>query len=57
MLASCSSRVKAEEFFEAVTAVLPASFQEMDRTFHDVDHAVGFLEGAYLKAVYFKKAV
>jgi 23S rRNA (cytosine1962-C5)-methyltransferase len=53
MLASCSSRVSAEDFFGAVTDVLPASFREINRTFHDVDHAVGFPEGAYLKAVYF----
>jgi 23S rRNA (cytosine1962-C5)-methyltransferase len=55
LLASCSSRVSAEEFFHAVADVLPSSFREMDHTFHDVDHAVGFPEGAYLKAVYFKK--
>ena len=53
LLASCSSRVSAEDFFSAVTDVLPASFQEIDRTFHDVDHPIGFAEGAYLKAVYF----
>jgi 23S rRNA (cytosine1962-C5)-methyltransferase len=55
LLASCSSRVSAEDFFEAVKGVLPTSFEVLDHTYHDVDHPVGFPEGAYLKAVYFKK--
>lgn len=54
LLASCSSRVSAEDFFDAVTAVLPPRFKEFDRSFHDVDHPVGFPEGAYLKALYFQ---
>ncbi|RME97880.1 MAG: class I SAM-dependent rRNA methyltransferase, partial [Bacteroidetes bacterium] len=28
------------------------NYQEMVRTFHDVDHPVGFAEGAYLKCVF-----
>ncbi len=55
LLASCSSRVPAEDFFEAISAALgqlPRHFREVARTFHDVDHPIGFPQGAYLKAVY-----
>lgn len=55
LMASCSSRVKADVFFEAVLEVIRSSgrsSQELERTFHDVDHPIGFAEGAYLKSVY-----
>lgn len=55
LLASCSSRVTAPEFFEAVTAVLddhPRHFRESGRSYHDTDHPIGFPEGTYLKAIY-----
>ncbi|MEQ8702968.1 MAG: class I SAM-dependent rRNA methyltransferase [Phaeodactylibacter sp.] len=55
LLASCSSRVTAPDFFEAVLRVLdghPRHFRESDRTYHDIDHPIGFPEGAYLKAIY-----
>jgi 23S rRNA (cytosine1962-C5)-methyltransferase len=54
---SCSSRVKAEEFFAINERILEQSgkqFEELDRTFHDVDHPIGFVEGAYLKSVYYR---
>jgi len=57
LLASCSSRVKTEAFFELNLAVLQKTgrrFEELERTFHDIDHPIGFEEGAYLKAIYFK---
>ncbi len=57
LLASCSSRVKADEFFEASIRALDRSgrkYKELERTFHDIDHPIGFPEGAYLKAVYFQ---
>jgi len=57
LLASCSSRVTAEEFFALNERVLEQSgrsFQEMERHFHDIDHPIGFKEGAYLKAVYYQ---
>ncbi len=57
LLASCSSRVQAEEFFENALDTLTTSkrgFQELERTFHDIDHPIGFPEGAYLKSIYFK---
>lgn len=56
-LASCSSRVSNDEFFAATTGALRHSgirFQELERTFHDDDHPIGFPEGTYLKSGYFK---
>lgn len=57
LLASCSSRVSPTDFYDAVTASLDSldrPFRELMRTQHDVDHPIGFPEGAYLKAVYFQ---
>jgi 23S rRNA (cytosine1962-C5)-methyltransferase len=57
LLASCSSRVTAEAFFAVNERILQQSgrdFQEMERHFHDIDHPIGFKEGAYLKAVYYR---
>jgi len=58
-LASCSSRVKAEEFFDNALRVLATAdrkITELERTFHDVDHPINpnFPEGAYLKSIYFR---
>jgi 23S rRNA (cytosine1962-C5)-methyltransferase len=57
VLASCSSRVSAEEFFElterTVGKVVP-DYTILEKTQHDVDHPIGFPEGAYLKCIYFK---
>src|SRR5699024_46736 len=53
--ASCSSRVDAESFHDTVTrAAMRAGvdLEEIRRTGHPIDHAVGFPEGAYLKAVF-----
>lgn len=55
LMCSCSSRVKSEAFFELVVGALQKSkrpFRELERTFHDVDHPIGFPEGAYLKSIY-----
>lgn len=55
VMASCSSRVSAEDFFGQVlkTALETGRpFREMERHFHDVDHPIGFPEGAYLKCIY-----
>ena len=57
VLASCSSRVSADEFFKTVTNELYDSrrqFEVIEKTFHDIDHPIGFAEGAYLKCVYFR---
>lgn len=56
VMASCSSRVSAEAFFEVVIGQLKQSkraFQELERTYHDIDHPVSFEEGKYLKCGYF----
>ncbi len=56
VLASCSSRITADEFFQINTETLKASgryFEFKDKTFHDTDHPIGFPEGAYLKCGYY----
>ena len=56
LLASCSSRVSADEFFARVSGELRScnrKITELEKSFHDVDHPVGFAEGGYLKSVYF----
>lgn len=55
LLASCSSRVTADEFFETVLPIAQNSkrpFHIIEKTFHDIDHPIAFREGAYLKSVY-----
>ncbi|MCT8340276.1 class I SAM-dependent rRNA methyltransferase [Flavobacteriaceae bacterium TK19130] len=57
VLASCSSRVTAEQFFEVNAENLSKSgrsFERVDETFHDSDHPISFQEGAYLKCGYYK---
>ncbi|MEZ4817778.1 MAG: class I SAM-dependent rRNA methyltransferase [Flavobacteriaceae bacterium] len=57
VLASCTSRVTAQEFFEINTGVLQNSgrtFRLLEKTFHDSDHPIGFPEGAYLKCGYYQ---
>lgn len=53
--ASCSSRVDAETFFQAVhgaAAQAGRRLQEIERTRHPLDHPVTFPEGAYLKCLF-----
>lgn len=55
VLASCSSRVTSEVFFNLVEETLHrnnANYTILDKTLHDTDHPIGFKEGAYLKCVY-----
>lgn len=57
VLASCSSRVSSRAFFDINLNVLRQqnrSFTVLDTTFHDVDHPIGFPEGAYLKCAYYQ---
>ena len=59
ILASCSSRIVADEFFEICQNTLNASgkrFQLLDTSYHDLDHPVveSFPEGAYLKCGYYR---
>jgi 23S rRNA (cytosine1962-C5)-methyltransferase len=57
VLASCSSRVLADVFFDINTKVLSESSRTSEcilKTYHDTDHPIGFLEGAYLKCGYYR---
>jgi len=57
VLASCSSRVLAESFFDINNKVLNESSRTSKcilKTYHDTDHPIGFPEGAYLKCGYYR---
>ncbi|MDX1277229.1 class I SAM-dependent rRNA methyltransferase [Oceanihabitans sediminis] len=57
VLASCSSRVLAQTFFDINAQVLRESnrnYQIILKTEHDTDHPIGFAEGAYLKCAYYR---
>lgn len=57
VLASCSSRITADVFFDINTAVLDAqkrSYTQGHQSYHDIDHPIGFPEGAYLKCGYYQ---
>ena len=57
VLASCSSRVVADAFFDINETVLKESdrdFEIFSKTYHDIDHPISFPEGAYLKCVYYR---
>lgn len=57
-LASCSSRVAADDFFALCAEGIGAGQQSLvlrEKTFHDIDHPIGFPEGAYLKAGYWSQ--
>lgn len=55
VMASCSSRVTAEQFFHLVQQTAQQEgrpLQELTRTGHPLDHPVTFPEGAYLKCLF-----
>ena len=55
VMASCSSRVKAADFFDTVTHTIRENdkmFIEMGRSGHALDHPVTFPEGEYLKCLF-----
>ena len=57
VLASCSSRVLAQTFFDINTQALltyKRKFDVIKKTEHDTDHPIGFPEGAYLKCGYYR---
>ncbi len=57
VLASCSSRVKADDFFAVAEQTLSQNkrrYKELERTFHDIDHPISIPEGAYLKCIYYQ---
>jgi 23S rRNA (cytosine1962-C5)-methyltransferase len=57
VLASCSSRISSEEFFQINKSILkkqPRPFRVILTTAHDIDHPITFPEGAYLKCGYYQ---
>ena len=55
VMASCSSRVSAERFFDTVLRAAQGArrpLKEIERTGHALDHPVGFPEGVYLKCLF-----
>ncbi|WP_298553668.1 class I SAM-dependent rRNA methyltransferase [uncultured Algibacter sp.] len=57
VLASCSSRVLAQAFFDINSQILASKkrqFKVILKTQHDIDHPIGFLEGVYLKCGYYR---
>ncbi|MCY3832297.1 MAG: class I SAM-dependent rRNA methyltransferase [Chloroflexi bacterium] len=55
VMASCSSRIKAEMFFQLVERSAEVSGYQLEdvlKTGHGLDHPVGFPEAAYLKALF-----
>ena len=57
VLASCSSRVTADVFFEINATALATqkrNYHLESKTYHDIDHPIGFPEGAYLKCGYYR---
>lgn len=55
VMASCSNRVSANEFFELIHDLakrLGRPLREIDRTGQPIDHPIGFPEGAYLKCLF-----
>jgi 23S rRNA (cytosine1962-C5)-methyltransferase len=57
VLASCSSRISSETFFEINKVALTNKLRKFSvhlTTGHDIDHPISFPEGAYLKCGYYK---
>lgn len=57
VMASCSSRVTAEDFYKQIHAAAAESGRplvELERTGHALDHPITFPEGAYLKCLFAK---
>ncbi len=57
ILASCSSRIHAQSFFDISERNIRntnRNFKVLEKTFHDSDHPIGFPEGAYLKCGYYR---
>ena len=57
VLASCSSRMTSTLFFETNMLTLKSTkrpFCVEQETTHDIDHPIGFPEGAYLKSGYYR---
>lgn len=55
VMASCTARVTAEQFFGTVLDTAQQAgyaLEEIARTGHGLDHPIGFAEGAYLKCLF-----
>lgn len=55
VMASCSSRITYDVFYEMVEQVLRTNriqYKVLEKTRHDIDHPIGFKEGSYLKSIY-----
>lgn len=56
MMASCSSRITNDSFFDLVEEQVSRSgrkYRILEKTFHDIDHPISFPESSYLKGVYY----
>lgn len=56
VMASCSSRISRDDFYEIVETAFDSverSYRLVEKTFHDVDHPITFPEGSYLKTGYY----
>ncbi len=57
VLASCSSRISSQTFFDLIERELSRSqgpWTLVETTGHDMDHPISFPEGAYLKCAYYR---
>lgn len=57
VLASCSSRVSAQAFFDIAEQAIKKTGRTcttLQMTYHDSDHPISFPEGAYLKCGYYR---
>ena len=57
MMASCSSRINADMFYQLVTrsaSVAGYELEVLEKTSHALDHPIAFAEAEYLKAVFAK---
>ena len=57
VMASCSSRINADMFYQLVTrsaAVAGYELEVLEKTSHALDHPIGFAEAEYLKAIFAK---
>ncbi len=55
VMASCSSRIEADDFFALVHRIAREErrpLREIARSTHPLDHPIGFKEGAYLKCLF-----
>ncbi len=56
VMASCSSRIGRDDFFELMEEgfdVQDRAYRLVEKTFHDIDHPISFPEGSYLKTGYY----